>query len=296
MQIRDAIEAVKAYCKGTNPDGSAIDPVKTRDQVLWGADRLDAECTGIVCCIWATMDVVRQAAARGANLVISHEALFWNHGDHTDWLEAQRNRAFAAKRDLLEQTGMVVWRCHDYIHSGIPAASCGAGNGTWVDGIFWGAARKLGWEPLGPIEPLSNAAVFLRTQLDGRPAGQLAQDVVRALGTNGCRLIGDPATPVHHVGAAMHMFGFADREMISALDRDDVDCLLAMETTDYTVLEYVRDASQAGHPKAVLSIGHFNFEEPGMEAMVDWLPTALGPGCPEASFVAAGDPFRYVLS
>lgn len=254
---------------------------------------MDRACTGIVTCIWATADVIREAHRRGANLVISHEALFWNHGDHTGWLRAQRNAAFLGKTALLDECGITVWRCHDYIHSGIPSPD---GDGTWVDGIFWGLAERLGWPRTQSVEPLENQAVFLRCELDGRPAREVAEEVVEALGTNGLRIIGDPETPVRKVGLAMHMYGMLDNEMISIMDAEDIDCLLAVETTDYTVLQYVRDSSQEGRPRCIMSCGHFNIEDPGMEYMVRWLPEALGGDAPEASFVEAGDPFQYVLA
>ena len=289
MLISQAIAAVKAYCHGANPDGTPIDAEKTRDQVLWGSDRLDQECTGIVTCIWASTDVIREAAARGANLVISHEALFWNHGDHTDWLRAQKTRAFLAKTALLDEHGITVWRCHDYIHSGVPLGP----DGSFVDGIFFGLADRLGWSPEAPVAPLANQHVFLTTQLDGRPACELAAQVAQALGSNGVRIIGDPQTPVHRVGLAMHMIGYLDNAMITAMD-EGIDCLLAMETTDYTLLQYVQDASENGVPKCVLSCGHFNIEDPGMAYMVNWLPAALGEGAPVVSYVKAGDPFSYL--
>lgn len=291
MLISEVIGRVKAYCKGTDGTGAPIDAAKTRDQVLWG--EVDRACTGIVTCIWASADVIREAARRGANLIISHEALFWNHGDHTEWLEEAGNETFLAKRALLEECGMTVWRCHDYIHSGIPSP---AGDGTWVDGIFWGLVECLGWHPADGARPLGNQAVLCTSELDEPvTAGELAQEVARALGINGVRVIGSAETEVRRVGVAMHMFGPFDNQMIGAMDQG-VDCLLAMETTDYTVLEYVRDASELGHPKAVLSCGHFNLESPGMECMVRWLPAALGEGAPQASYVAAGDPFQYVVA
>ena len=133
MLISEVIDGVKAYC-GHDWGGPIMDDT-TRDQVLWGP--VDVECTGIVTTCFASADVIRQAHARGANLIICHEALFWNHGDHTCWLAG--NKTFAAKRALLEECGITVWRLHDHIHSGIPE------DGRLVDGIFMGLADKLGW-------------------------------------------------------------------------------------------------------------------------------------------------------
>lgn len=289
MLIGEVIDAVKAHCRQTVEADSPIDPTFPSDRVLWGGDHLGDECTGVVCCIWASADVVRQAVAQGANLVISHEALLWNHGDRTDWLEETGNRVYRAKRDLLDQAGVVVWRCHDHLHAGIPGP-----DGTWVDGIFWATARRLGWQPLEGVDPLPAGGLLCRAEVAGPTAQDLALDVMGRLGLAGTRVVGSPETPVRVAGLAMHLNGRVDRGLITALDQGRVDCLLAMETTDYTVLEYVRDACALGRPKAIVCVGHYNLEEPGMEAMAAWLPGVLGPACPPCSFVPAGDPYHYL--
>ena len=115
MKINEVIQKMKKYHRGI-AQGKPIDDATTRDQILYGNP--DQECTGIVTTCYASVDVIRKANACGANLIISHEALFWNHGDHTDWLEEAQNKTFLAKKQLLDETGIVVWRDHDYIHSG----------------------------------------------------------------------------------------------------------------------------------------------------------------------------------
>ena len=89
MQIQKVIDKLKAYHKG-EWEGKQIDEETTRDKVLYGNPY--QECTGIVTTCWATIDVIKKAALQGANLIIAHEALFWNHGDHTDWLQEEENK------------------------------------------------------------------------------------------------------------------------------------------------------------------------------------------------------------
>ena len=134
MKINTIIENMKKYHKGYG----TIDEDKTRDKVLYG--NINQECTGIVTSCWASVDVIKYAIEKGANLIISHEALFWNHGDHQEWLEESKNSVYLEKRKLLDDHQIVVWRNHDYIHSGIPY------NGDYIDGIFLGLAKKMGWE------------------------------------------------------------------------------------------------------------------------------------------------------
>ena len=137
MKISEVIETVKRYSYD-EWNGRKIEEETTRDRVLFGDT--DRECTGIITAIYASIEVIRKAAEKGANLIICHESLFWNHGDHTDWLE--NDRSFEAKKRLLQDSGITVWRDHDYIHAGLRY------EGRRVDGIFYGLLCELGWESL----------------------------------------------------------------------------------------------------------------------------------------------------
>ena len=283
MQISDVIEAVKNYCEGIDAfTGKPIEEETTRDKVLYG--NIKQECTGIVSCIWATADVIRRARELGANLIIAHEALFWNHGDSREAVAG--NKTFEAKCEVLDEWGGAVWRCHDYIHSGVPLGE----GGKLADGIFYGFAAKMGW--------LDNAVddTYMNYRINEKPAAELAQELVEKLGLNGTRLIGDATAPVRTVQIPMHIMG-RDNEEIAHIDRDKVDCILTMEFIDFTVSEYIRDAAMLGQKKCAIHMGHFNGEEPGMEYMAEWLPNALGDEGEvlPVSFVPMGDTYQYVV-
>lgn len=110
MLASEVIQRIKDYCGGIGFDtGVPIDEATTRDKILYGDP--DQECTGIVTCLWANADVIERARELGANLIIAHEALFWNHGDHQDFIA--ENKTYLAKKQLLDEWGGVVWRCHD---------------------------------------------------------------------------------------------------------------------------------------------------------------------------------------
>ena len=91
MLIKDVIQNVKDYCKG-EWYGNKIKEETTRDKILYGDP--NKECTGIVTTIYASIDVIKKAHELGANLIISHEALLWNRGDKTDWLEQSQNKTY----------------------------------------------------------------------------------------------------------------------------------------------------------------------------------------------------------
>ena len=255
----------------------------TRDQVTFGDDSLEDACTGVVTCIWPTVEIVRRARELGANLIISHEAIFWNHGDHRDVVAG--NSAFLAKIALLEEWGGVVWRCHDYIHAGVPLEE----DGSMADGIFYGLADKLGWLDC------RIGRDCMDYEIPEMPARDVAAYVVKRLGLSGTRVIGDLEAPVRHVRVPMHIMGHpvGDTETLNKMDAEGVDCLLCMEIIDFTVSEYVRDAAMLGRGKCIIHMGHFNGEEPGMEYMATWVPLALEAAGLDAklipvSFVSAG--------
>ena len=61
-----------------------------------------------------------------------------------------------------------------------------------------------------------------------------------------------------------------------------------------TLSEYIRDSAMLGQDKAILAIGHFNVEEPGMEYMLEWLDEAIGEKI-EAHYVQATDMYEFII-
>lgn len=280
MQIETVIERIKAYHKGS-VQGKPIDPKTTRDQVLYGD--VKQECTGIVTTCWATAEVIEKAAQCHANLIIAHEALFWNHGDHRDWLEEEKNETYLRKKELLDRYGIVVWRNHDYIHSGIPME-----DGSYTDGIFYGVADTLGWCD----DIVGDVSTPLAYEIEPMKVKDLARLILEKFHLEGARVIGDPETMVKRIQIPFHVLG-DDRDLITRCDKENIDCLLAMEMVDFTVAEYIRDANMLGAGKAVISVGHFNLEEPGMKYMLKYLDRALGEHIP-AAFIQSGDSYHYI--
>ena len=287
MLASEVIKRIKAYCGGIGFDtGVPIDEETTRDKILYGDP--NQECTGIVTCLWANADVVERAQELGANLIIAHEALFWNHGDHQDFIA--ENKTYLAKKRLLDEWGGVVWRCHDYIHSRVPIDT----DGALVDGIFYGLAWKLGWLDYR----IGDIAMGLDFKIPQTRGENLARELVEKLGLNGTRLIGDSDAMVSRVHVPMHVMGVApddNRETIYA-DEHDVDCLMTMEFVDFTTSEFIRDSGMLDQGKCAITIGHFNLEEPGMEYMPTWIPMALGSDEISATFVPMGDTYQYVVA
>ena len=277
MKISEIIDVVKKNCKGYG----TIDDTKTRDKVLYGD--VDKQCTGIVTTIYASYDVIKKASELGANFIIAHEALFWNHGDHTDWLKD--NETFKLKKQLLDETGITVWRDHDYIHSGIMH------QGRYVDGIFYGLAYELDW-----LDYISNDDANRPQQftIPKTPTREVAQYLMEKMNLKGMKTMGNIDGYTEKIYLPFHIIGEADNRMLSYIEENHVDTILAMEITDFTVAIYMRDGAQAGLAKSVLAAGHFNVEEPGMKWFAEkHLPTLIK-DIP-INFIQAGDSYTMLL-
>jgi putative NIF3 family GTP cyclohydrolase 1 type 2 len=275
MKILEIIDKLKAY----HPP--VTDP-ETSDTVKYGNP--DKECTGIAVTCFASADVIRKTAELGANLIICHEPTFYSHPDKTEWLKD--NKVYQAKTKLLDETGIVIWRDHDCIH-GSPYKCVG----EHTDMIYFGIMKALGWEPYMlnyPNKPLLY-------KLPETTVHELSRELIAKLHLNGMRVIGDTDARVSTVFICEHVFGDeSDNGVIKQVEEENIDVIIPLELIEWNVSEYVRDSAQLGIPKAILNIGHFNFEEAGMKYMAEWLPGVIGGNIP-VHYVQSGDGFRYIV-
>lgn len=210
----------------------------------------DTPVTGIAVTMMATMDVLQRAAAKGQNLVITHEPTFYNHLDVPDGM-AESDPVWKEKREFIEKHGMVVWRFHDHWHRMKP------------DGILAGMVHALGWEKYQQEE---NPYLFTMPE---KTLEALAFDVAKKLGSPVVRVVGEPAMKVTRIAFSPGSAGFA-RET-HALEMDKVEALLVGETREWETVEYAADAVSEGKRKALIVIGHIPSEQAGMEECARWM-------------------------
>lgn len=272
MKISEIIEKLKACHKSLGEREQT-----TVDRVLFGDP--DQECTGIVTTCWASAAVIRKAADLGCNFIIAHEPIFFDHFDNPDWLE--NNKVFAAKKALLEETGIVVFRDHDHVHNDDP------------DKIFTGVVKALGWESYQQgSDFISGKSKFVLPQ--PQSAREIAAHISRTMGIHGMRMWGDPDTMVQTIAFSAHFLaGPGDKVAINAIDENDIDMVIPGEVIDWTIGEYIMDSETHGFHRVLLNLGHFNWEEPGMAYMAEWLPDVIGHAVP-VQFVKSGDRFSWL--
>lgn len=265
MKIQEVIDRILTYHPALPEEQPTCDGFKSGDP--------QAECTGIVTSVQASVEVIRKTAELGANLLIVHEPTFYSHMDSTDWLEG--DQVFEQKKALLHEFGIAVWRDHDHIHAHRP------------DGIMTGFAAEMGWSSYiqGDGSFRSN---FLLPQTTPRA---IAQAMKEKLGLNAARVIGNLDCPVSKIGMVGHIMG-DERQVTRRIREEELDVAIALEALDWTTNSYIRDAGQLGMNKALILCGHINTEELGMKWAVNWIHD-LVPELP-IQFVPSADLYQYV--
>ena len=224
---------------------------------------------GIAVTMMATLDVLQRAAAKGHNLIITHEPTFYGHRDDITVLEGEKDPVVAAKKKFIADHGLVVWRFHDLPHIMRP------------DMITTGIVRALGWQ--GKQRDSSRIYNVPPTTLEA-----LASLAGSRLHASVIRIVGDPKASVSRVALTQGFPGFALNR--HAFQSASVDALVIGEDHEWETIEYAVDAITAKQLKGLIVLGHIPSEQAGMEEVTTWLKTFITEVPVE--FVPTVDPFQ----
>ncbi len=258
LTAAEAIHRIQQHYSAALPPNT-VDTVKAGD--------LTTPITGIAVTFLDTMDVLREASRRGANLVVTHEPTFYNHFDDSAFFAD--DPVYREKLTFIQQHHMVVFRLHDQIHSVSP------------DPIASALIAALGWQSYTqPTNPFG--ATIPNTTL-----AKLSQELAKKLDARSVRVVGNPDLSVTRVKVLPGASGM--QKQVPALRSDDVEVLVVGEAAEWEAVEYVRDASAQGRHKAMIVVGHEVSEEPGMKRCAEDL-RALFPNL-LVVHIPAGQPF-----
>ncbi len=238
----------------------------SNDTLKCGSESMSVSKVAV--CFVASVEVVRKAIACGAEMIVTHEPTWYNASDEFyEWMEADSVQR--EKRQLIEDSGLAVWRFHDYMHAIRP------------DLIDVGMVKEMGWIDFR-IE-----GSYKRFRIPEQTVADVANALKVALNATCPRLVGDPDLVVSHV--AFCAGAPASRSQIQALRDESVELLVGGESREWETVEYVRDAVALGQRKAYLILGHSASEEGGMKHAASWLRRIL----PEVQveYIESGDPF-----
>ena len=258
MTAREVIERMGTSLAVT-PPADTVDTIKAGDAAT--------VVTGIATTFTPTMAVLRKAVADGENLIITHEPSFYHHRD--DPALFANDPVYGEKIAYIRAHHLVLFRLHDGWHLRQPD---GIAEG-WVHKAGWDGFRKPGEQFFFTLPPTTLEA--------------LAQSLQTSFGARIVRVVGDPRMKVTNVAYRPGASG--EEKQVRALERGDVEVLVAGESSEWETVEYVRDAMLQGRSKALILLGHDTSEEIGMETCAVWLRTLL-PGL-RVEYVPAGEPY-----
>ena len=172
------------------------------------------------------------------------------------------------------------------------------------DSIFTGVLKYMGWEDKAEVDLDTGLFAHWIVRFEPTTLRELCEDIIRKIGLNGLRYIGDPDAVVSSLAIVGHLYPMDVKRkdgskteysvrVIETLEKK-ADVILPGEVIDWTTLSYVRDAVDLGKAKAVINIGHFNWEELGMKYYRDWLPELIDHEVP-VTYVPSEDMYRFIV-
>lgn len=270
MKVYEVIEKILDRMCGEQRLSPTCDIISIGDR--------DIEVTGIVTTFMATVDVIKKAVELGANFIITHEPTWFNGCDEKDW--CQSDSVYLAKKRLIEDNNITIWRLHDHMHIN-----------PHKDYIYDGFLKEIGWTEYMLEDPkMPHAYKIPTTTLD-----ELALFFKEKLEMDTIQIIGEGGITVSRVGILVGGGSLGlGREMMpmEQMENKELDVIVCGDITEWTLSAYVNDAKQLGMNKAMIVLGHERSEEAGMKYLAPWVEELI----PElkVTFVDAKEPFRYL--
>ena len=256
------------------------------DGILIGSP--DTVVTGIATTCTPSLQVLRNAVAKGLNTIVCREAPDYSRGERSPayWREGpapakealDNDPVWQSKRDFISNNHLVIIRFLD----------------NWdARQVHWqlrGLARALDWDryhlpqQAGTLPYAPEDCYF---NLPSLSLLALAETIKKSLMIQGVRVIGDPAAQVRKAALAPGLLLIPQLEKI--LREPGVDVVVAGDTVEWEGAPYAQDLVSERMIKGMVLIGNEASEEPGSQEVASWLKTFVH-GIPIES-MPTGEPF-----
>jgi putative NIF3 family GTP cyclohydrolase 1 type 2 len=241
ITVQTVMERLTACVETRSP---TVDTLKYGDSSM--------EVKGIAVSFMPTYRVIEQAVQAGANLLISHEGLFYSHAGDAETMK--NDPVYQEKVRLICESGIAIYRFHDQWHRYQP------------DGIMVGLVRALGWESY--VSEYQSAATIVT--IPRILARDMVKYVKERLGISFIRVAGDLSTICTRIGLLAGYRGHGSLT-IPLFEKEKLDAIIYGEGPEWETPEYVRDAVHQGKRKVLVVLGHAESEEPGMRYLAQKL-------------------------
>ena len=243
MNIQELMNELFLWCS----DGGPHDYSKSCDTLKTGNP--ETELSKVAVTMIATPEVIREAAAWGAEFLIVHEPTFYDHYDR----KLEEDPVTRAKAELLASAGLAVWRYHDHPHVKYKDMICEGQihffglEGEWIKGPRPAVNRFRLAHPSTPRE--------------------LAKQFMKKADLRHIRLCGAADQPCTNLSLCFGTPG----GVFDELRNPDIDLVLTGEACEWQLGEYARDAAQLGFRKTLMILGHIPSEREGMRLLAEWM-------------------------
>ena len=256
-----AIELIEALKKGGHAEAKTCDTVKSGDP--------EKELKKVGVTMFATVDTVKRAKEWGADMLIVHEPTYYDHFE-----ELYDTPVSLAKKKLINDTGMVVFRYHDYMHH------------RDVDQVPEGEVHYLGLK--GRVEKTPYSASYVMTLDESITAYELAKRMEKDLNIAHVRIAGAMDKPATKLALC---FG-TPSGVFELLCDESINIVMTGEACEWKLGEYARDAGALGMNKTLIVMGHIGSERDGMRLLAERLKekyTAF-----ETKYFECGEVYTYL--
>ena len=221
-------------------------PEKTCDTIKYGDEQKELKRVAI--CMIGTADVIRAAHEWGADMLIVHEPIYYDHMD-----KASDDPVTRAKQTLVSESDMVIYRYHDHMH------------GKEIDEIPEGEFHYLGLAGTLEKSPYNASSVF--TLNEPVTTREIMQRIESFLGVKHARVAGEIDKEVTKIAAC---FG-TPSGVFNLLKSEDIQLVITGEACEWQLGEYARDAATLGFNKSLIVMGHIASERDGMRFLTERL-------------------------
>jgi hypothetical protein len=201
----------------------------------------------------ATLDVLKQAATAGTNLVFTYEPTFFGRLDGQAGIAAD-DPVYKAKRLFIEENELVVFRLRDHWQ------------GRRENEMSTGLAESMGWSK---YRVKSDDALY---EIPAATAEDTVALIRKRLSLRGgLRAVGDRKAVVRRI--LLHPGVMTPAIMWQRYW--ETDLIVAGEVREWENTHYAADLFTAGEKRGLVTIGRVASEDPGMRACADWMKTVL---------------------
>ena len=245
MNSEEIVQTIFSWCS----DNGIKDYSNTCDTLKCGDPKREVRKVAVA--MTASVNLIKEVHAWGADLLIVHEPTFYDHFEK----KLENDPVTEAKSKLLESTGMAVWRFHDHPHN------------KFKDMIGEGTVRALGLKG----KWINHKWAVNRLVLDDPVPSREIADRLKKIGAEHVRVCGNRDIPCRTVSLCLGTPGGVFEEL-----RDpEVEVVLTGECCEWMLGEYARDAGQLGMKKTLMIIGHVPSEKEGMRLLADLMRERL---------------------